>query len=88
MIDHTPTIATASQTGHNLSITDIAKGTTLTGQDQTIDLNMTEAPVTTGDINLTIYHATTVAYDIHPQPDTPEDNPKGTPSTFTDLTHP
>ena len=57
MIDHTPThiMITTAERNHSLSITDTAKETTLTGQDHTINLNATEAPVTTGHMHSTLY---------------------------------
>ena len=88
MIDYTPTIATATEIGHTLSITDAGKGTTLTGQDHTININVTEAPVTTGDTHSVLYNATKAAHDIHPQTDIPKGTPTGTPHTVTDVPHP
>ena len=51
VIYHTSTIAATEDTGHTLSFTDPGKGTPLTGQDHTINLHGTEAPVTTGDMH-------------------------------------
>ena len=85
IIDHTPTIAATTETGHTSLITEAGKGTTLTGQDNTIYLNMTEAPVTTRDMHPALYHTTTAACDIHPQTDTLEGTPVETPCTITDT---
>ena len=63
------------------------QGNHLTGQDHTINLNVTKASVTAGDMHPTVYHATTVVQDIHPKTDTPEGTPAGTPHTITDVTH-
>ena len=85
VIDHTPTIVTTTGTDHTHSIMDTGKGTPLTGQDHTIDLNMTEVPVTTGEMHPTLYHATAVAHNIHLQTDTPEGTLAGTSHTVTDV---
>ena len=76
-----------AETGHTASITDTGKGTNLKGQDHTIDLNMTEAPVTIGDTH-SFYHTTAVAHNIHPQTDTLEGTPTGIPHTVTDTPDP
>ena len=88
MIDYTSIIVTTTKTGHNLSIIDTCKGTTLTGQSHMINLNVTEAPVITGDMHHALYHATIMAYGIHPQTGTPKGTLTGTPHTVTDVTHP
>ena len=90
MIDHSPThtIATTAETGHTPSITDTGKETILTGQDHTINLYVTEFPVSTGYMHPSLYHTTTATCNIHPQADTLECTPKGTPCTVTDATHP
>ena len=82
-VGHAPThiIITAMGTNHSPSITD-------TGQDHTIDLNVTEAPVTTRDMHPAPYLATTAVHNIHPQTDTLEDTPTGIPYTITDTIHP
>ena len=88
VIDHTLTIAATAEAFHTLSITDVGRVTTLTGQGHTTDLNVTETPVTTGDIHPALYHTTAVACDIHPETDTQEGTHTGTPHTITDVTHP
>ena len=80
-------IATA-ETDHTPSITDAANVTALTGQDHTIDLNTTEAPVTTGEMHLTLYPTATVACDTLPYTDALGDTPVDTPYTVTDTTNP
>ena len=89
-IDHTPThiIITMAETDHSPSITDTAKGPILTGQDHTINLNMTEAPVPIRDTYPTLFPTTAVACNIHPQTDTLEDTLTGTSYTAIDATHP
>ena len=52
--------------GHTPSITDAGKGTNLTDQDHTIDLNVTEVPVSTGAMDPALYHTTAAAHNIHP----------------------
>ena len=84
VIDHTPTI-THNHRDRSDFITDASMGTTLTGQDHTIDLNMTEAQVTTGDMHTALYHTLAVAHDTHPQTDTLEGTLAGTPHTITDI---
>ena len=74
--------------GHTLSITDAARGTTLTGQDHTINPNVMDAPAATGDMHHAFYHATAAAYDINSQTDSPEGTPTGTPCTITGVIHP
>ena len=90
MIDCAPshTMVTTTETDHTLSTTDTAEDTTLTGQNHTINLNMTEASVTTRDIHPTLYPTTTAAFDTHPLTDSLGDTPTGTPHTVTDATHP
>ena len=78
MIGHDPSIATTEETDHIPSITDAGKGTGLTNQNCTINLNVTEAPVILEDMKPTLYHATTAAHYTHPQTDTPEGTPTGT----------
>ena len=60
----------------------------LIGQDHTINLNVTEVPVTTGNMQPALYHTTTVACVTHPLTDTPEDMPEGTPHIMTAVTLP
>ena len=80
VIDYAPTIVATAEIVHTLSITDAGKGTTLTCQDHTINLNMTEAPVTTADMHPTLYHVTATACNTHPQKDTLEGSPTGKPT--------
>ena len=87
MIDHTPTIVSIAETGHTLPITDEVKDT-LTGQDHTIDINIAETSVTTGDMHHPLGHATKADCNIHPQTDTPEGTPAGALHIVTDVTHP
>ena len=89
IIDLSPThiITTATGTGHSPSITDTAKGTTLTGQDHAIDPSTTEAPVTIGD-TYPILYLTTIAILITPLLTcTLEDIPTGIPHTNKGVTH-
>ena len=79
VIDLTPTciIATATGTGHAPPITDAAKGTTLIGQDHTIDPSMTEDPVTTRGMHPTLYLITTAILKTPLQTANLEDTPAG-----------
>ena len=63
----TDVIITTTDTGQTPFITDVASRTTLTGQDHTIDLNVTEAPVTTGNMHPTLYPTFAAACNIHPK---------------------
>ena len=87
MIDHISThiIITTAQTDYTPSITDTAKGITLTGQDHTINLNLWQNLQYLLETNIP---QPAVAHDIHPQIDTIEDTPSGTLHIVTDEIHP
>ena len=79
---------TNAGTDHNLSITNAARETTLTGQDHMINLNIAEAPATTRDTHPTPYSTTTAAHNTHLRTETLSNTPTGTPHTVTDTAHP
>ena len=81
-------ISTA-EADHTTSITETVRETALTGQDHTIKLNVTKAPVSTGDMHPALYPTTTAACNTLPQTDALGGTPMGTPThTVTDTTHP
>ena len=75
-------------TYHNLFITDAARKTASTGQDHAIDLNATEAPVSTGRHKSHSVSPTAVAHVTDPPADLLADTPTRTPCTITTEVHP
>ena len=88
-IDCAPTHMTiaAAEADPHLSITNTTKETASTGQDHTIDLNVTETAVTTGNIHPAFYTATAAAHETHPLADAVGDTPAGICHTVTAKTH-
>ena len=76
------------ETDHTLFITDTANETTLTSQDYTIDLNMTEVVVTIRDVHPTLYPTITAAHNTHQLTDALRYTPIGISHGATDATCP